>query len=143
MKDDYDGAEPSANSVSALNLIRLARLLNEDGFEKQAEKILQAHAMQMERAPTAVPQMLVALDLFLKPPQHFVVVGELMKARPILDPLAGSFLPHAARIVLDAPQDAEFFGKNAPALRGMKPGPDGPLLYRCENFVCQAPVSRI
>ena len=32
MKEDYDGAEPSANSISALNLLRFARMLHDEAF---------------------------------------------------------------------------------------------------------------
>ena len=40
MKEDYDGAEPSANSISALNLLRFARMLHDEAFEVRAREIL-------------------------------------------------------------------------------------------------------
>ena len=39
LKDDQDGAEPSSNSVSAMNLFRLGRILNSQQWTKQGEKI--------------------------------------------------------------------------------------------------------
>ncbi len=33
MKEDYDGAEPSPNSVSALNLLRLGEMLDDRVFQ--------------------------------------------------------------------------------------------------------------
>lgn len=141
MKEDYDGAEPSANSVSALNLLRLSRLTGEPAYGESARKILAAHSTQMERLPTAVPQMLVALDLALSLPSQAVVAGNLNEAEPILASLSQAFRPHTAIIFLNSPEAVEFFGRGNPAIREMKPSDNGPSLYLCENFVCQAPDS--
>ena len=65
LKEDYDGAEPSPNSISALNLLRFARMLHDEAFETRARQILAASRQALDRVPTAVPQMLVALDLAL------------------------------------------------------------------------------
>lgn len=43
VKDDYDGAEPSPNSVSAINLVRLSLFLHGNGsdyFRRTAEHLL-------------------------------------------------------------------------------------------------------
>src|SRR5580700_5415643 len=44
LKDDYDGAEPSGNSVMALLLWRLARMTDRPDFRNAAERTLQAFA---------------------------------------------------------------------------------------------------
>ncbi len=139
MKEDYDGAEPSANSVSARNLLRLSRLLGEASREDSARKILEAHSAQMDRIPSAVPQMLVALDLALTPPSQAVIAGN--RNDPLPASLSQKFRPHTAVILLDSPEAVEFFGRNNPAIREMKPLGSKPQLYLCENFVCQAPVA--
>lgn len=141
MKEDYDGAEPSANSVSALNLLRLSRLTGEPSHEDSARKILESHSIQMDRIPSAVPQMLVALDLALSPPSQAVVAGKRNEVEPILASLSQAFRPHTATIVLDSPEAVGFFAKNSPAIREMRTSGHGPSLHLCENFVCQAPVS--
>lgn len=43
VKEDYDGAEPSGNSVSAINLIRLASMFSgskADTYKQNAESLL-------------------------------------------------------------------------------------------------------
>lgn len=63
MKEDYDGAEPAANSVAASNLLRFSRSLP-FCFEDAAmmvEQIFQTTATTLTSTPTAVPQLLVAL----------------------------------------------------------------------------------
>ena len=63
MKEDYDGAEPAANSVAASNLLRFSRcptILIKNGAE-MAEQIFQTVTTTLASMPKAVPQLLVAL----------------------------------------------------------------------------------
>ena len=62
VKDDYDGAEPSGNSVAAMNLLRLARMTNRAAFDESAQRTLAAFASRLSLAPVAIPQMLVACE---------------------------------------------------------------------------------
>jgi len=140
MKEDYDGAEPSANSISALNLLRLGRMLHDGSLEDKARKILAAHAAQMDRAPSAVPQMLVALGLALQPPAQAVVAGNREASQPLLRAIARTFRPHASTILLDSQAAVEFFSERSPAVRGMVAVGGRPALYECENFTCHLPV---
>ena len=40
VKEDHDSAEPSPNSVAALNLLRLAAMLNREDYRTQAKQML-------------------------------------------------------------------------------------------------------
>ncbi len=140
MKEDYDGAEPSANSISALNLLRLARLQHDDAATQQAQRILNAHTAPIERAPTAVPQMMVALDLSSHPATQAVVAGQRPAADLLLNVLHRHFLPYAALILADE-EGRTFFSGVSPAVAAMRPVNDQPAFYYCEDFTCQAPVT--
>ncbi|MCX6635997.1 MAG: thioredoxin domain-containing protein [Acidobacteria bacterium] len=48
MKDDHDGAEPSANSIMVLNLLRLAEITGRDDLRQSAERALDAFAGRFE-----------------------------------------------------------------------------------------------
>jgi len=141
MKDDYDGAEPAANSISALNLLRLARMLHDGQAEARALRILAAHAMPLQRAPTAVPQMLVALDFAVHPPSQAIIVGPRETADALLTALQHTFLPHTVTLLVHDAESREFFSTKAPPIAGMTPLGDKPALYLCENFSCQLPVT--
>jgi uncharacterized protein YyaL (SSP411 family) len=138
MKEDYDGAEPSANSISALNLLRFARMLHDDSFEARARNILGASRVALDRAPTAVPQMLVALDLALSPPAQAVVAGDRDSAdvRTWNARLHQEFAPRRALLLADGNPNLL---QRVPALASMKPINGRAALYLCENFSCQAP----
>ncbi len=131
LKDDYDGAEPSANSVMALALLRLARLTGVTQFAVAAERTLQAFASRLRGGPSGLPQMLVALSFAAVPPMEIVLAG------PGGDPFMGDllrtirerFLPNAVTMrASEAPTEM-------PALNGR------PTVYVCENYACQLPVT--
>jgi uncharacterized protein YyaL (SSP411 family) len=65
-KDNYDGAEPSGNSQTALLLVRLGRT-------ELAAQTLAAFGGEMQQQPHAVPQMLCALDWHLHGPVTIAV----------------------------------------------------------------------
>ena len=138
MKEDYDGAEPSANSISALNLLRFARMLHDEALETRGRQILAASREALDRVPTAVPQMLVALDLALSPPAQAVVAGarEADDVRKWNARLHQDFIPRRALLLAD---DNLFLTQKVPALASMKPLEEHAALYLCENFACQAP----
>jgi len=140
MKEDYDGAEPSANSISALNLLRFGRMLHEPAFEERGRRVVASHQMQLTRVPTGVPQMLVALDLALSQPAQAVIAGSQGEesVSKWITHLHRDF--HPRRVLLLADEKSPFATQN-PALAGMKPVDGKAALYLCENFTCQAPVT--
>jgi uncharacterized protein len=64
-KDQYDGAQPSGNSVALRNLARLARLTGDKGYRTEAEKGFKAFVAAMKSSPTGLTAMLMGLDEFL------------------------------------------------------------------------------
>lgn len=58
---DQDGAEPSANSVSAFNLLRLSHYTGRQEWLERSERLLAAFADRLTRVPIALPEMVRAL----------------------------------------------------------------------------------
>ncbi len=75
VKEDYDGAEPSGNSVAALALLKLAVIAGRKDFKEAAERTLELFAGRLRELPQAVPYLLQALDFVLTEPRRAVVVG--------------------------------------------------------------------
>ena len=75
-KGDFDGAEPSPNSVSALNLTRLWWFFDNKDWARMAEKTINAFRIQLSRSPSSLPQMLVALDASASSPRQVVIAGK-------------------------------------------------------------------
>jgi uncharacterized protein YyaL (SSP411 family) len=64
-KDQYDGAQPSANSIAARNFVRLWVKTGEDEYKKHAEKTFKAMAGTMKANPKQLTTMIDALGLYL------------------------------------------------------------------------------
>ncbi|HKR53459.1 MAG TPA: thioredoxin domain-containing protein, partial [Chthoniobacterales bacterium] len=76
MKEENDSAEPAASSVAALNLARLAAIRNDRELLARARKTVNAFARQLIHFPSALPQMLVALDFIKTAPRQIVIAGD-------------------------------------------------------------------
>jgi hypothetical protein len=135
MKDDYDGAEPSGNSIALMNLLRIHRITGSADFEASARHLIAAFQARVLSIPSGMPQMLAAAEFDLAPPREIVVAGD--PSARIVRLLRRNFDPN--RILLYAgPQTAAF----NPAIADMASGPGETAVYVCENFTCQTPVSR-
>ncbi len=131
IKDDYDGAEPSGNSVSLLNLLRLHRITNVAAFQTSARNLIKAFSTRLAASPFGMPQMLVACEFDLAAPREIVVSGNPDPA--MTTQLWRRFDPN--RVLLRAsPETARF----NPAIGAMTD--DAPAIYLCENFTCHTPA---
>jgi hypothetical protein len=76
VKDDYDGAEPSGNSVATLALLKLGAITGRDDFQQAAEATLQGSAGRLQEQPAGRAYLLQALDFWLDPPRRVVLTGD-------------------------------------------------------------------
>src|SRR6185437_8208425 len=68
LRDDYDGAEPSPNSVALANLLRF-------GDREPARALLASFAQRLEQAPQALPAMVAELAIAAAPPRQVQLTG--------------------------------------------------------------------
>ncbi len=134
VKDDYDGAEPSGNSVAALALLKLAAITGREDFRAAAEATLKLFAARLEKVPQAVPYLLQALDFSLQEPQRIVIAGDSQsaKARELLRMTHATYQPN--KVVLGNSGAVEEFSRTLPAEAGA-------VAYLCTGQSCQPPTS--
>jgi len=136
-KEDYDGAEPSPNSVAALNTLRLGAMLAHTPWQQQGEATLRAFSRQLRQQPGAMPQMFTALDFWLSPPHQVVLCGP--NPGPYLGILATRFRPNEVRLFADQGEGSRWLGERLDFIRAL-PDPRGKTVaYRCEAFTCRQP----
>ena len=144
LKDDYDGAEPSANSIAALNLLRLDWMIGtEDSYRMKALKTLEAFRGQWSQSPHALPQMLVALELALAEPRTVVLAGDPAAGdfRALVATLSATLGPRRAILAADGGAGQAWLATRRPYLAAMQPAGGRATAYVCENFTCQSPVT--
>jgi uncharacterized protein YyaL (SSP411 family) len=143
MKDDNDGAEPAASSVTALNLLRLSQLRDDKQMAKRASKTIDAFATTLSNFPSAMPQMLVALDFSLSKPRQIVIAGkkDAPETKALLKELHRHFLPKTILLLADGAEGQKYLGEKNEAIRTMSTVEGKSAAYVCENFTCKAPVT--
>ncbi|XP_040071378.1 spermatogenesis-associated protein 20 isoform X4 [Ixodes scapularis] len=142
LKDDQDGAEPSPNSVSLSNLVRLSVLLNRADLRERAQRLAEAYARRLSLLPLALPEMVCGLLRLQAGPQEVVVAGgkDHPGTQELLSCLRGHFLPFLTTILAD--QDPENpLRKRLPNFDAYKCVDGKPTAYVCRNFVCSKPVT--
>ena len=76
LKETYDGAVPSGNSVAFYNLLRLARLTGDSRFEEYANKLLRALSEEVTVQLLGHTFMLSGLEFALGSTFNVVLVGD-------------------------------------------------------------------
>ena len=143
IKESYDGAEPSGNSVAALNFLRLGRLLNKSDWIDIGEKTIRAFGGMLEKHGSAMPLMLTALELALSPPQQLVIVGdkESEKTISLLHAADAVYKPHMSVLFADGGKNQKVLSQYLDSISDMAQSADGPCGYFCENFSCKSPTA--
>ena len=134
LKVDYDGAEPSGNSVAVLALLKLGKITGRQNYIEAARKSLGLFARRLQQAPAAVPVLLQALDFSLDEPKRVVVAGQAAQpgTRALLRAVHSVFQPN--KVVLGNAGPVEPFARSLRAR-------EGAVVYICGEAACEAPTS--
>ncbi len=135
-KDFYDNATPSGNSVAADVLLRLAKLVGDDRYERFAITVLRLTASQMRRYPQGFGRALSAMEFHLVATKEIAVIGE--RGNELERNILKRYLPDA---VIALASDPEEDATVVPFLKGREMVEGKPSAYVCENFVCQPPAT--
>jgi uncharacterized protein YyaL (SSP411 family) len=134
VKEDYDGAEPSGNSVAIMSLLRLGHITDRKDFTTAAEKTLRLFSNRLQQTPEAVPYMLQAFEFSLEEPRRAVLAGEPSQSRPLLHAIHSAYQPD--KVVLGNSGPVEPFAKTLTSK-------DGSVVYFCTGTACQPPTKEI
>ena len=131
-KNDYDGAEPSPNSLAVLNLLRLASFTENDSYRQRAKDTLQYFLRRIAGYPYAMPELMCATIEMESAQRQIVFAGnDITALRGIVNE---SYLPTTVKMKAES-ASSEF------AL-SLKPINGKGAAYVCENFVCNLPVTQ-
>jgi uncharacterized protein YyaL (SSP411 family) len=143
LKEDYDGAEPAAASVTVGNLLTLAHLVADETLRQRAGRTLERYGPQIGRAVRVMPLMVSTLVLWHAPPAQVVLVGRAGAddLRALERVLARHHLPAAVTILRTAGATGDPIAKRLPWLTAMDLVNGRAAAYVCQDFTCGMPVT--
>ncbi|MFN8036615.1 MAG: thioredoxin domain-containing protein [Acidimicrobiia bacterium] len=136
-KDFQDNASPSANSLAAHGLARLATATGDERYAAAARRVVEALADVAARHPTAFAYLLGAIDHLTVAPVEIAIVGDVADpaTRDLRRERWQRYVPDSLTLVTSPGDDA-----GSPLLDGrVEPGALA-TAYVCEGYVCRLPV---
>ena len=143
-KPGYDGAEPSGNSVAALNLLRLAEYTADTRYLKRAEKVFTTFFGRSESSPIALSHMLLALDFYLDSPKSIAIVtptGKKDDAEKFLQAFREQFIPNRILAVTTEGEELNAHSKRIPYVREKLAINGTATAFVCIRGNCELPAS--
>jgi len=136
-----DGASPSGNSISMLNLLRLHGFTYEEHYLARAKETINAASQFISRYPSAASSALCALDYALDSAKEVAIVSNdsLKDATPILEKFWQLFLPNQV-LAFGSPAGYED-SSAAPLLRGKALLNGKTTFYVCRHGSCELPTN--
>ncbi|MFQ5600546.1 MAG: thioredoxin domain-containing protein, partial [Candidatus Krumholzibacteriia bacterium] len=142
-KEDYDGAQPTSNSVTVLNLLRLGEMTDSATYRAQARQALQLYASALQSVGPALPAMMVALDFHLSSPRQIIIAGRpnAPDTGELLKTVHERFLPHRILLLADGGEAQKRLATSLPFLETLRMESGRATAYVCQNYACQLPVT--
>jgi len=145
MKEDYDGAEPTASAMSVMNLLLLSHLVENAQWTDRVERTLRLFGKRLEQMGRAVPMMAAALSTQIAGVQQIVIV----EGPPAADTddrlehaVALRYLPFAMTLRVSSDRQRAL-GGSLPFIAAMEPVDGRTAVYVCQNFTCRQPVTTV
>jgi uncharacterized protein len=149
LKEDYDGAEPTASSVSVMNLLLLSHLVDDARWPDRIERTLKLFGKRLEQVGRGVPMMAAALSTYHAGLQQIVIAegqqvetaagaagGELTRF------IAQQYLPFAITLSVTPDRQRALAG-SLPFIAGMRHVNGRSAAYVCRHFACRQPVTTV
>ena len=138
-KPGYDGAEPSGNSLAAMNLLRLHAFTLREDYRTRAEALMRGFATVLQRQPTALSEMLLAVD-FAQDTVKEIVIVKTAASDALITALRSHFL-RSRVIVIGTPAQLQAWSTIVPWAADRPAQGGAATAYVCEGQICQRPVT--
>jgi uncharacterized protein YyaL (SSP411 family) len=142
LKDGYDGAEVAGNSIAAWNLHRLGALLDRGDWLEKASRTFDHYARRLEPFASAMPRMLMAMDLGRRAPRHVVIAGDprAEDTRAMVGAFDRRYLPDDLLMLVDGGERQERLARLAPFVAPLAPANGRATAFICVDRACRLPT---
>jgi uncharacterized protein YyaL (SSP411 family) len=143
LKEDYDGAEPAASSVSVLNLVTLEHLIGGGTWAAKAERTLARFGPRIGAAARVVPMLLAGLSAWHAEHTQVVVIGtpSAPDTQALRRTLGRRYLPFSVIVPVAPGAEQQALSKTLPFIEAMIARGDRATAYVCHAFACREPVN--
>ncbi len=145
LKEGYDGAEPSAGSLSASNLLTLAHLTADEDWQSRIELVLGAFSDSLSDASRSVPWMMANLSAYHHGLDQVVIVGprEDPVRREMERVIGDGYRPFAVTLSIHPEELHGDFRTLMPWLETMTARGGRTTGYVCRRFECHEPTTDV
>ena len=145
MKEDYDGAEPSPNSIAVLNLLRLSQMTGNKTWREMAQRSIQAFERRLLATPHAMPQMMAAVNFYLDKPKQILIAGQRNSpdTKAILREVHKRFIPNKILVLADGGPAHQRLNASLEILDSLRQVDGKATAYICEDYVCKLPTNDV
>lgn len=144
MKEAQDGAEPSANSTSVGNLIRLSSFVDQKSYITRAEEIIKASVTLLSKIPLALPELVSNYIMYLQPRKQIIIAGDRdsQDTKDLLKCVHSHYMPNKVLMLCDGKQDG-FLASKLSVFKTLERKDGKATAYVCENYTCSLPVNSV
>ena len=145
MKEDYDGAEPSPNSIAVLNLLRLSQMTGNKTWREMAQRSIQTFERRLLATPHAMPQMMAAVNFYLDKPKQILIAGQRTSpdTTAILREVHKRFIPNKILVLADGGPAHQRLNASLEILDSLRQVDGKATAYICEDYVCKLPTNDV
>ncbi|HEY7058030.1 MAG TPA: thioredoxin domain-containing protein [Vicinamibacterales bacterium] len=143
LKEDYDGAEPSASSMAVLNALAFAHLTDDADARDKAGRTLARYGPRAGRAARVIPLMLTGLSAWHAGAAQIVLLGprDREDTHGLQVEMASAYLPFAITVPIESPEAQAALAGMMPFVSHMKMLDDQATAFVCRDFACRQPVN--
>lgn len=139
---DRDADLPAANSVAAMNLLRIATITGSAPARTKADAIFRSYAGQMTSSPASLPALASALLAAAAPAREVIILGNPANddAKALLRVVRESFASLRSLVVANTDAERAKLAGYIPLIADMKPAGDKATAYVCVGTQCKSPI---
>ncbi|KEI10174.1 hypothetical protein Z957_00130 [Clostridium sp. K25] len=140
LKDSYDTAIPSGNSVAAMNLIKLSKITGDNSLGEKAYKMFQGFGGNIKESLQSHSIFLISYMNYIKPSRQIVIASEKEDRlfKEMIKEVNKRFMPFTIILLNDGNLE-----NIVPFIKDEKKIDNKTTAYICENFSCNKPVYNI
>jgi len=139
---DRDADLPAANSVAAMNLLRIATITGSAPARTKADAIFRSYAGQLTSAPSTLPALDSALLASAAPAREVIILGNPANddAKALLRVVRESYAPLRSLVVANTAAERTKLAGYIPLIAEMKAVGDKATAYVCVGTQCKSPI---